>query len=115
MRKTTRHPFGTAKYLNAKDIRLLRGPYTQVELANKLSLRPATVNAWENGGITPQMPQLRALLKHYNDWTSDLAGPALDLVLPHKPKAHRRTTWQPSAATAPRQPQQSKPSAAGSR
>jgi len=99
VRTTTRHPFGTGKALAAKDFRLLRGPYTQTELAEKLGLRLPSIQQWENGEFAPSMGNLRALLKHYNDWTSDLAGPALDLILPQRPKAHRRKKWQPSGPT----------------
>ena len=103
MRNTTRHPFGTRKSLSAKDLRLLRGPYTQAELAQKLEIGVRSLQKWEDGQCAPAMPQLRDLLKHYNDWTSDLAGPALDLILPQRPKPHRRTKWQSSDPTpAPR-------------
>ena len=102
MRTTTRHPFGTDNPLTRKEVRLLRGPYTQGELAKELDLGVTAIQEWELGTFHPSMGNLRALLKHYNTWTSDLAGPALDFVLPQNPKRGRRKPWVKHASTTSR-------------
>lgn len=48
-----------------KTIRALREErgWTQLELANKLSVTPATVYNWERGRYEPKASQLRALAR----------------------------------------------------
>jgi DNA-binding XRE family transcriptional regulator len=99
VRKTTNHPFGTDNPLKRNELRLLRGPYTQMELAVTLHVGHTAVQDWEYGKAHPSMSNLRELLKHYNAWTSQLAGPALDFVLPQNPKRSRRNTWPRSRST----------------
>jgi len=99
VRTTTKHPFGPDNPLNTKEVRLLRGPYTQTELAIIVGVSQNQVNDWEHGACRPSMGNLRALLTHYNDWTSTLAGPALDFVLPQNPKRGRRKSWVKHAST----------------
>jgi transcriptional regulator with XRE-family HTH domain len=99
VRKTTRHPFGTDNPLKTNELRLLRGPYTQMELAVALHIGQTAVQDWEYGKAHPSMSNLRELLKHYNAWTSELAGPALDFIFPQNPKPSRRKPWPHSKST----------------
>jgi transcriptional regulator with XRE-family HTH domain len=107
VRTTTKHPFGTDNPLKTKEARLLRGPYTQTELSTLLCVSVNQINDWEHGACHPTMSNLRALLKHYNTWTADLAGPALDFVLPQNPKRLRRTPWHRSKSSTTPEPSQS--------
>lgn len=86
MESRTRHPFGIANSLDCLTIRVLRGPYTQAELAKVLEIDISNIQKWEKGEVSPSMGNLRALLTHYNDWTSKLAGPALDILRLKSPR-----------------------------
>ena len=99
MRTTTRHPFGPDNPLNPGEVRLLRGPYTLAELSQILNVRLTSIQLWEKGTNHPTMGNLRDLLKHYNNWTSELAGPALDLVLPQRPKRRKAKPCRASEST----------------
>lgn len=49
--------------------RVLRGPYSQDELARKLAVMNTTVQDWEARRTDPQPQYLRALMEHYRSWT----------------------------------------------
>lgn len=49
--------------------RVLRGPYSQDELARKLKIQPTTVQDWEARRTDPQPEHLRALHAHFLAWT----------------------------------------------
>lgn len=60
-----------------RQLRILRGPYSQTELAAILQVQPSSVNDWEAGAVLPQPRYIRALLDHAFLWTKKL-----DLDLP---------------------------------
>ncbi len=47
-----------------RELREGRG-WTQLEVANKLGVTPATVYNWERGQFEPKASQLRAIAKHF--------------------------------------------------
>ena len=59
---------------------LLRGPYSQTELAEILETEPARVNDWEQGRSSPQPRFARALLIHAKGWTSTFGLKLTDLL-----------------------------------
>lgn len=88
MEKTcTKQMTGIAKCLETKTLRMLRGPYSQAELALRLQVSQNAITDYESGRFSPRMRVLRGLLVHYNEWTAKLAGPALDLITPNRRKA----------------------------
>jgi len=48
--------------------RILRGPYSQDELARTLKVYPQTVQSWEQRRADPAAEHLRALHEHFLKW-----------------------------------------------
>jgi len=67
---------------------LLRGPYSQAELADILETEPARVNDWEQGRSSPQPRFARALMIHAKGWTGTFGLRLTDLLDadPEKPQ-----------------------------
>lgn len=59
---------------------LLRGPYSQVELADIIETDPARINDWEQGRTSPQPRFARALLIHAKSWTAHFGIRLTDLL-----------------------------------
>jgi DNA-binding XRE family transcriptional regulator len=79
---------------------LLRGPYSQKELAAVLHVKQQSISDWEAGRVRPMAKQLRALLSHFLDWyeTQRLeyaATLALTLLPKRKPLTPQTTHAKP--------------------
>lgn len=59
---------------------LLRGPYSQTELAEIIETDPARINDWEQGRTSPQPRFARALLIHAKSWTAHFGIRLVDLL-----------------------------------
>jgi transcriptional regulator with XRE-family HTH domain len=81
MSRNTKHLYGILQKPKIEHLRLMRGPYSQAELATILSLNVSATQSWESGNSSPSPANLRALLGHYVAWTNKLGWPSLDLLL----------------------------------
>lgn len=52
--------------------RVLRGPYSQEELARKLEVYPDSIARWEARLSDPEPANLRHLVEHYRAWTKKM-------------------------------------------
>jgi len=60
--------------------RVLRGPYSQAELAKILQTHQDVVLKWERGHAAPQADHVRGLLKHAHTWTAEIGLRLVDLL-----------------------------------
>ena len=84
----TRHLFGIFEGQDTFIYRVLRGPYSQDELASKLGVDPSAILRWETTPATPQPEHLRNLLIHAVGWTKMLDLKLSDLLEEHT-RRHR--------------------------
>lgn len=90
MNQLTKHLFGIFEGQEVAIYRILRGPYSQIELGEILGVDSSAVFRWETAQVTPQPEHLRALLIHAVQWTKQL-----DLKLPDLLDEHSRRRRDP--------------------
>ncbi len=69
-----------------KQLREAKG-WTQVELANKLSVAPSTIYNWERGRFEPRLKQLRDLARALGVSMNDIASEEAPSAEPRKQPA----------------------------
>lgn len=99
MNQLTKHLFGIFEGQEVQIYRILRGPYSQIELGDKIGVDPSAIFRWEGGSVTPQPEHLRSLLIHAVAWTKLLDLKLPDLLDEHSrrrrpPHTHPNTTEQ---------------------
>jgi transcriptional regulator with XRE-family HTH domain len=104
VKRSTRHPFSIAKPWKTEALRLLRGPFSLAEFAALLGVQDSTIQKWESGTFSPSMSNLRAMLKHYQTWTNDLAGAPLNWLANAGAPPKGGKKWQRSKSTKGKNP-----------
>jgi predicted transcriptional regulator len=81
--------FGCLNYPKPMDLRHMRGPYSQSELAKIILTNQAAITEWEAGRTQPTPGHLRDILTHYLDWTKRLALPTWDILIAAQPQKRK--------------------------
>ena len=61
---------------------IMRGPFSQTELSEKLEIAASSINDWEQGRTFPQPRHVRALIAHAAEWAPLLGVKLLDILDP---------------------------------
>lgn len=80
MNTLAKQVYGMLEGKEKQIFRVLRGPFSQAELASILDTHADCVLKWERGHTTPQADHVRGLLKHAHTWTAEIGLKLIDLL-----------------------------------